>query len=243
MQNLFSKKYIILFFLLFSGHLSLFSNPAQKLAQADSLYNSRRFTEALDIYRTLIEQEKVFSPSLLLKSAFICEQQKKYTESIYYLFMYYKEVPRKIILKKIESIAAKENYTGYNFNDLDIFYAYINKYFETVSIALAALCMLLVVALLRDRYKGELVSNSRKFVVLLIFVISYLFINYFTEIKYGIVKENNTLVMNAPSAGGKLMGYKQKGERFRINSESDIWVQTADSDTLKYLRKPKIFIY
>jgi tetratricopeptide (TPR) repeat protein len=243
MQNIFSKNSIILFFVLLVSSNQLFANIEIELNKADSLYKNKQFSEALIIYSNLLENQGVFSESSLLKSAFICEQQKRYVEAIYYLFLYYKEKPQKTVLAKISSIASTQNYSGYNFTDLDIFYAYIHKYYENISVFLSFLCLVLSLSVIYTRYKKGSISGSRKFVVLLLFMLCLLFVNYFTEIKFGIVNSDNCLVMDSPSAGGKLIGYKNKGERVRINSEIDIWAQVSNSDTAKYIRKTKLYIY
>jgi hypothetical protein len=243
MQNIFSKKSLILFLFILIANNQLFANSALALQKADSLYNNKKFTEALSIYKDLLENEKVFTQSSLLKSAFISEQQKNYVEAIYYLFLYYKETPQKSILNKIASLASSQNYTGYSFSDLDIFYAYIHKHYENIALLMMGLCLLICISIIYSRYKKEAISSSRKFIVSLIFIICLVFVNYFTEIKFGIVHTDNSLVMDAPSAGGKLLGYKQKGERLRINSEEDIWAEISNSDTSKYIRKSKLYIY
>lgn len=225
------------------AHYQGFTNPTNELTRADSLYENKKFSEALEIYSKLLENDKVFTLNSLLKSAFICEQQKKYTEAIYYLFLYYKETPQKAILTKISSLASSQNYKGYSFSDLDIFYAYIHKHYENIAIGLCLLFLFLISGIAYSKYKSEPISNSRKFVAILVFALNYLFINYFTEIKFGIINVENSLIMSEPSAGGKLLGYKQKGERVRINSESDIWAQISNTDTLQFIRKNKLFIY
>ena len=102
------------------------------LLLADSLYNSKKYTESLKIYESTLEETKQISPKILLKMARINEGVKKNPEALYYLSLYYKTLKDETVIPKTITIAEKNNYDGWEYNDINfienVFQIYIQNY-------------------------------------------------------------------------------------------------------------------
>lgn len=210
------------------------------LQQADSLFEAKKFTESFDIYQHLLEQERLVSPAMLLKMAFIREGLGDYTNALYYLNLYYLQTADKKALTKMEELAKKKDLQGYTFNDLDFIKTVFFKYFNYIIWTLLALSALLMAIMVYRKNK----LNERPVVtgVLTVVVLALLFytINFGRDYKKAIITKNNTYLMDGPSAGADVIAIVGKGHRLPIYGQKDVWAKTEWKGEKVYIKADKI---
>ena len=82
------------------------------LKKGDSLYSGRKYTQAFEVYQSLHAGGQ-YSPTMLLKMAYIQEGLGHLGESMYYLNLYFLATDDAQALKKMEELAQKNNLEGY----------------------------------------------------------------------------------------------------------------------------------
>src|SRR6188768_765420 len=85
---------------------------AQITKAADSLFHARHYSQSFELYRAILDQH-YYSPSMLLKMAYIQEGLGHLGRSLYYLNLYYQATDDKQALYKMEDIAEKNKLEGY----------------------------------------------------------------------------------------------------------------------------------
>lgn len=210
------------------------------LKQADSLFQTGKYTESYEIYQHLLKEERLVSPSMLLKMAFIREGLGDYTSALYYINLYYLQTADKKALSKMEELAEKKNLQGYEFNDMEFFKTIFFKYFNEIVLTLAALAVLLVSLTIYKKSKYE--SRPIGLAITTVVVLGLLFytLNFGKEYNKGIVMQNNTYLMEGPSAGAKVVAIIGKGHRLPIHGSQDIWKKTEWDGKNAYIKQDKI---
>src|SRR5258706_9691823 len=87
-----------------------------KLGMADSLFRRKQYTQSLELYEEVF-QHQFYTPSMLLKLAFIQEGLGHLGQSIYYLNLYFLATQDTQALLKIEEVAARNRLEGYSDSD------------------------------------------------------------------------------------------------------------------------------
>jgi hypothetical protein len=89
-QGVYYKFPVLLFFILLGGIKPSWGQmPEERLQRADSLFEQREYTEAFSLYNTLLATDRVCSPAMLMKMAYIQEGLGDYSEALYYLNQYF----------------------------------------------------------------------------------------------------------------------------------------------------------
>ena len=81
------------------------------VAKADSLFATRQFTQAGDLYQSVFQKHH-YSPAMLLRMAFIHEGLGRLGESLFYLNLYHLASSDPQALKKMEELAEKNRLQG-----------------------------------------------------------------------------------------------------------------------------------
>src|SRR5690348_1763124 len=76
---------------------------AQKIKQADSLFQAKQYTQSLALYQSVFNEKK-YSPAMLLKMAYIQEGLGKIGQTLYYLRLYYLASDDEQALHKMEEL-------------------------------------------------------------------------------------------------------------------------------------------
>src|SRR5687768_16146486 len=82
-----------------------------RLKTADSLFQAKRYTQSFEHYETILKQNQ-YTPSMLLKMAFIQEGLLHTGRAMYYLNLYYLSTNDKTALEKMNELATKYNLEG-----------------------------------------------------------------------------------------------------------------------------------
>jgi hypothetical protein len=197
---------------------------ALKLAQADSLFNSKQYTQSVERYEELFQQ-KVYSPAMLLRMAFIKEGLGNLSESLYYLNLYYLASDDKQALDKIQEIAKRSNLKGYEPTDTKNIQHLIHEYYSLISWSLVSMILLLFSTIVYQKRK----SNARPFAAstaLVLFIgILFFHINFSKDYQQGIVRDPATYLMSGPSAGSSVVDIIGEGNMLPIIDKQDVWVE------------------
>ncbi|MDW3194944.1 MAG: SH3 domain-containing protein [Cytophagales bacterium] len=211
---------------------------ASDLNQADSLFEAKKYTEALEVYENIFQNDQA-SPSMLLKMAFIQEGLENYVDALYYLNLYYEKSGNKKALVKMQEIAAANELEGYEFTDQDYILNILSKNKLLIQIALLTLALLLMVYIIRKFQKKESARLPLIFQVLIIAVL-FVFNNETFATERAIVLNDHTLLRSAPSAAAEPLESIEKGHRVRVLEQSEVWVKIEWNDQSAYLRKGRI---
>lgn len=242
MQNL---KYKILFLILFFSFIFSESSYSQydknKIIIADSLFQHKKFTQSFSIYEELLERDRVSSPSMLLKMAYIKEGLGSYTHALYYLNLYFKETNNKDALLKIDAIAKKHELEGYEQSDADMFYAFLQQYSTgtIILLILAGLFFTFCVFYFKKKNKNIILPAA-----LQLFSLGAVFfiMNFSPEHKKGLILVSNTYIMNGPSSGAEIIEVVKPGHLVRILEEQDVWAKVKWRNQPAYIKTKNIKI-
>ncbi|RYF84336.1 MAG: SH3 domain-containing protein, partial [Chitinophagaceae bacterium] len=200
------------------------------------------YVEALSIYKSLAEQQHVYSQAMLLKMAFIYESTGNYTAALYYLNLYYTKHPSRSTLKKMEALAQQHGLQGYGYSDYDFFATQARKYYFRILeiLLMGAVTVVTVNLIFKLRRKKTLNLPLAAYLMLLGGLFYYL--NFLSFGKYGIVNKSGLALMSGPSAGSNLLRTLPRGNRVKVNDQTDIWVEVELNDTVAFARKSHLLL-
>lgn len=234
--RIFLTKFII-FFITFLQSFNCQAN-INKLNKADSLFINQNYQEAFVIYEDLLQNEESYSPAMLLKMAFIAEGLGDYSQASFYLAKYYDENPNQRVISKIKTLTEQSTLFGYELNDRDRFLRILTNLQTEIT---STLTVLLIISLILLYYfnKGTIKTKyylPSIFLMVMIFVVN----NFLDAQKTGIITSSPTLIMDKPTAGGKLVKIVDPGHRVIIKSSKDIWFEVKWENKTAFVKKENI---
>ncbi len=214
------------------------SNDLDNTNTADSLFKSKKYTEAFSIYSEIYDQGYA-SPAMLAKMAFIKEGLGNYTEALFYLDNYYKKTSNKKVLEKMSELAEENDLSGYEFSDYKFMINNLNKYDDLLIMGFLALSLLTLAIIYFKSPKG---SSAIPWVMLQIFLLlpAVLLINGFFNENEAIIKQDQTVLMQGPSAGSEPIELISKGNKVKILESDVIWTKIITGDTEAYIRSNRL---
>jgi hypothetical protein len=237
-----TKKLFQVFLLLFclSSQLAYSQNPTQDLLKADSLFKQQDYTTSFRIYKDILNKGHQYSPQMLLKMAYIQEYFQDYTATMYYLHLYYDKTPNRAVLKKMEDLALRQNYSGYAYSDLEFFQTQFNKRYLDILQGLLMAAVFVLILMIRRRQKHKRFSRGFQvgFLGFLAFIVY--FINFLGFGRQGIISRDNVAIMSAPAAGASWIATASAGHKIGLKQEKDIWYETEWNGRKAYIRKKNV---
>lgn len=236
MQRWVSKILVILLIVFISPIEMLFAQASSfRLQQADSLFRIKRYTQSLDHYQTIFNQQH-YSPSMLLKMAYVEEGLSETGKALYHLNLYYSSTNDKTVLDKMEELAEKHNLNGYTQTDGSRLLTFYHDYHGAMGAALMVLSIFLLALSFYIKRKGRkpiipLVLNGIVFLALLAHS------NVGEKISLGIVSKNNTYLMDGPSPGATVISIIEAGHRLEIIGKTDVWVKIIWQGKQVYIKE------
>jgi tetratricopeptide (TPR) repeat protein len=228
---------LIIFFAVF---LQSFNCQADisKLQKADSLFVTKNYQEAMIIYEDLLQNDEIYSPAMLLKMAFISEGIGDYANGSFYLAKYYDLNPNPRVITKIKTLTEQSNLIGYELNDRDRLMKFLSDLQMEITSAFAFLLILSLILLFVFRKTAD---QPRHYLPTLFFlVLTFVANNFLSEPNTGIVTGSPTLVMDKPTAAGKLLNVAYPGHRVVIKSSKDIWYEVTWGNQRAFIKKENI---
>ena len=113
-------KILLLFAVTFAGHTIEAQIFTRQFAYADSLFKVKQYTQSLKIYEEVLASRQ-YSPSMLLKMAYIHEGLGNVSQGLYYLNLYYQATGDHQTLLKMQELAVKNRLEGYENPESDQF--------------------------------------------------------------------------------------------------------------------------
>ncbi len=212
------------------------------ITTADSLFEQKNYTQALVAYESILEKTGELSPAMLLKMAFVSESLGDYSKSLYYLNLYYQRRPSQQVALKMSDIASRYNLSGYDYGDWDFFLIFYQRYYMWVVTALALLAFWMMGGMIRKKIRGSFIAGRHGMALLFFLSVILIVFNLQLNSRKAIVAEDYSYLMNAPSAGAKLVRVVRKGHRMNVRSETDIWLQTEWAGKKAYIRKQNVWM-
>ncbi|MDE0470324.1 MAG: SH3 domain-containing protein [Ekhidna sp.] len=208
-----------------------------RLNAADSLFDEEKYTEAMESYLSLFEDD-FSTPSMLLKMAYVADATGNYPFALYYLDRYYKISGDRLTVGKIKDLAEANDLSGYVYSDVDYLAAVFSKYKIVVFALILAVLLSLTFYTYKKAHLGE-----RPYAVLVIqfFLGGVLFImvNFKTEEK-AIIISNQSLLRSGPSAGAEPVTVIDRGHKITILEKSDVWSRILWDGDEVFIRSSRI---
>lgn len=235
LKSIFLTK-LSIFFLLFLQNIHCQANVPQLLV-ADSLFQQRSYKEAMKIYQENY-QGGIYSPSMLLKMAFISEGIGDKENATLYLSKYYDLSPNQQTITKIKSLTGQSELEGYQVSDGMRFVLFLVEYKEII---VGALTLSLVISLIFLWTKGNRLTEARFYwpsviLITLIFVTN----NFLKAQNAALVTNSPTMIVSKPSAGGEMIDLVEPGHRVKIKASKDIWYEVEWKEKIAYIRKDNV---
>jgi hypothetical protein len=221
--------------------ITLFSNSfAQtshyRLKIADSLYQAKLYTQSFEHYEEILAQ-KQYSTAMLLKMAYIQEGLGNVGKAMYYLNLYFLVSNDKTVLEKMEELAARFNLDGYEATDADRFLTFYNDYYTRISIALAALIILMLSIMFYSRYKMHRRPVASAIIMGMFLIATLVHLNLGSRVNTGIISNPSTYIMDGPSAGANLITITNDGHRVEVIGKKDVWLKILWDGRTAYIRE------
>jgi hypothetical protein len=225
-----------IFFFVFLQSIHCQANVPQLLV-ADSLFAQRSYKEALEIYQSNY-QLGIYSPSMLLKMAFITEGIGDKENATLYLSKFYDLSPNPQTITKIKSLTGQTELIGYEVSDGMRFVLFLVEFKEII---VGALTLILIISLIFLWSKGNKLTEARFYwpsvlLITLIFATN----NFLKAQNTALVTKSPTLIVSKPSAGGELVDMVEPGHRVKIKSSKDIWYEIEWKERIAYIRKDNV---
>lgn len=234
---LFSLKKTLILFFFFVIHYCIGQGSEELLTKADNFFEKKKYTDALKIYEQIFEEKKIASDALLHKLAFIHEGLNNYTEALYYLTLYNEYNPSNKTLKHIEDIAHEHRLKGYTHSDKDFIIVFYKHYGLYILISISLICLYLItIIILKRNQKHKVPKFTFPSIILICFLVFFSFNFTYTNTKAIIIK-NQTIIMDSPSAGGKIIDIVSKGHRVELKDKVDIWYKIIWEEEVAYIRE------
>ncbi|WP_342747908.1 hypothetical protein [Mongoliibacter ruber] len=202
------------------------------------MFIEQNYQEAFVIYEDLLQNDETYTPAMLLKMAFIAEGIGDYSQASFYLAKYYDENPNQRVITKIKALTEQSSLMGYELSDRDRFLKFITDLQTEIT---ATLSVLLIISLILLLFYNKQAVKA-KYYLPTIFLMTLVFVanNFFDAQKTGIITGSPTLVMDKPTAGGKLINVVDPGHRVVIKSSKDIWYEVRWGENKAYVKKENI---
>ncbi len=229
---------MLLFCFIFSA--SWHAAASDTLAVADSLFLQKKYTESFEIYKSLLEEQRVFTPAMLLKMAYIKEGLGGYSDALYYLNLYYLHTADKKVLMKMEELAKKKELSGYDYNDFEFAQTIFYKYFTHITGALLAVAVFLLSLVFYLKVKKQ--TNPVVPAIGMVLILSFVFylLNFGKLYNKAIIDQSNTYFMSGPSAGAEVLKILNKGNRLKTLGEEDVWTKVEFNNQIGYIKTDKL---
>lgn len=229
---------VLILIALMSAFIEGLSGNKNNLHAADSLFKSQKYTEAFELYES-IYNDGLESPAMLIKMAFIKEGLGNYTEALFFLDRYYKKTADKKVLNKMQELADQKDLSGYELSDYKFLVNNLNRYSTMILFVLFSLCLLILLGIYIKKVKG---ARALPWVTgqVLLLIIGLVIINRLYSEPEAIIKSNQTVLMDGPSAGAEAIDLIGKGHKVIVLSKGEVWTKIKIEDKEVYVRSNRL---
>lgn len=228
-------KFIVLISISFFTVFAPCQAAPASLATADSLYEARRYTQALNHFQQIFDENQ-YTPAMLLKMAYIHEGLGNIAKTQYFLNLYFLATNDDSVLTKMEELADSHQLEGYALSDEKRLWLFLKNNASTLSLILIGfmvLSMALTVYGKRQQQKGYLGYGLLLLMALALVVLH----QQVKETDTAIVLNENTYLMDGPSAGADVAEVVDAGHRVEVLGKKDVWIKIRWRDQDAYLKE------
>jgi hypothetical protein len=207
-----------------------------RLKTADSLYVAKRYTQSFELYQSILKQGE-YTPSMLLKMAFIQEGLNHIGQAMYYLNLYFIASRDQEALDKMEELAGKYNLEGYETSDADRFLSFYHDYHLWISAALTAIAIFLLSLMFFISFRRRQ-RPIATVIVLGVFLVGFgvhLYVG--DKVSSGIITSPKTYVMAGPSSAASVIQVVSDGNRVEVIGKKDVWLKVKWFDQTGYIKQ------
>jgi hypothetical protein len=238
-----SFKFILLFFFCSFGvsEVGYSLDKSQKLSQADSLFDIKKYTESFLLYESIYAQQLHSTPRMYLRMAFIKEGLGNYSEALFFLNEYFLLTSDKNVQGKMKEIALEQNLNGFEINDKTFFVRQLRIFYNEITITLLAISILTFFLIIYFKFKKGVRSFPLGLILIILLSASYYLLNYGRDSNEGIITQDHAYIMSGPSSGSNLIEVIKNGHKVKIIEESsELWMVIEWNGKKGYIRKNKI---
>lgn len=237
MQRSYLKFIVVSIILFTTGAQSAFSqNSSFRLRTADSLFNSKRYTQSIEHYEEILKQ-KQYTPAMLLKMAYVKEGLLQIGPALYYLNLYYIATRDKTALEKMNELASKYNLEGYETSEADNIISYYHDYHLYINAVIGALMILMLSFSFYTKFRLKKRPIIATVMLAVFAVLLMVNLNYGEHMTTGIVASPSTYIMSGPSAAASVIEIIGDGHRVTIIGEKDVWLKVRWNDADGYIKQ------
>ena len=208
--------------------------------EADSLYENQRYEQALVHYRQIVSAGS-YSPQLLVRMAFIEEANKNYAETLYLLNLYFSQQPDRQVFFKMKELASEQQLSGYEISDREYFFGLLRFYQTQIIVVLLLMAAASFVFLLVSKKRQQSLWAPAAFLFVFLFLAAFSLNSGYGN-QTGIVNQQSSYLMDAPSPGSKMLGMVTRGNRFKLVEKNDIWYKVKWQDRTAYIRQSNLWV-
>jgi hypothetical protein len=234
LQTVLSKFIVTIAFFFYCLHSVA---QSQKITQADSLFRTKQYTQSLEVYQSLFNEQK-YSPAMLLKMAYIQEGLGKIGQTLYCLKLYHLATDDEQALRKMEELAGKFGLSGYERNDASRLQQWIDKKIAIVQLGLAAILLLICFLIFIRKNKEQKPWFAAAAIVLVTASIFYL--NNFYSDNSVIVSNDRAYLMQGPSSGAPVVGVVAEGNQLQLLGQNDVWLKVKWQDKIVFVKNNSV---
>jgi tetratricopeptide (TPR) repeat protein len=228
------KLYLFFLFLAFLSQPVLAQKNSLALAKADSLFEAGAYERAYPVYRHILRQERLVSPRLLLRMAYIQEGLEHYPAALYYLSLAQARQPRVATWHKMTQLAQNYRLTGYSDTwQQQLLITLRRYYYRVLQVLLGGAVAGGTLLLVRRRQTGAGWWSAYAGYIGLIII----YLNTFGPEKVGIVSRSTAALMAAPSPGATWLTTAAAGDRLVVVGQRDIWYEVQWRGQSAYIRQ------
>jgi hypothetical protein len=240
MQRPFLKFLPVFMLLIFSAFHSATAQTSHfRLQTADSLFQAKRYTQSLEHYEEILLQ-KQYTPAMLLKMAYIYEGLNQIGSAMYYLNLYYIATNDKSVIAKMDELATKYDLQGYEITDSDRLWTFYLGSHLYISLALAALSILMVSVMYRSRFKLHQRPIGSAIGVAAFVILLFVHQQFGSERARGILSDASTYLMDGPSAAASVIDIVGDGHRVNVIGKKDVWMKIEWDDEVAFVKQNSI---
>lgn len=204
---------------------------------ADSLFNQRKFDEAVEAYEKILVSSTNFNPKIYLKLAYIYENKGDFVKELYYLNLYSFRFADERVFEKIYIIATENGYKGYEKNDLNYFLYYFRQYSIYIWVGFLLVGIYIFAVFIIKRTNKQFTPTHHIVIFLFYLIFLSVLINLPNNYRTVIIKNERVYLRDYPSAGSHIVGTISEGHRLNVINSEDIWYQVLLDGKFCYLKQ------
>jgi hypothetical protein len=215
------------------------------LPQADSLFLIGQYQPSAKLYEKYLNQigTTAYVPTVVYyKLAYAAEQRNDYARALYYLSVIYGRSPRQSVLNQLSEIAAAQQLSGYESDDLGFVIIFFRRY------ALYFILFLLIVGiyaygvLIYKKSQGQYIRQRHKWIVSLYLTGLLLLLHLPEAYQIAIVNQEKAYLRQAPSSAAPVQSIILKGNKVNVLSSQDEWLRIWWNKQVFFIRKRDVWV-